>query len=139
MIYNTFFFSQSNQYEEVTSACWTGEQTWSLFKMHKLGAEALKNFESACKVAIKDYQEVKEDIKMPGQHEEVEEYDEFGEKKKKKKDKKKPAITFITKKLLEELLSSLKNIQHAEYSQDYRCTISQAYHKDAKVKVRRKQ
>ncbi|XP_008203910.1 Fanconi anemia group J protein homolog isoform X2 [Nasonia vitripennis] len=127
----------TNQYEDVTSACWTGEQTWTLFKMHKLGGPAFAEFEVACKIAVKDYNEVKEDIKeskMAGHQEEEYEYDEFG-KMKKKKNKKKPAITFVTKKLLEELLSSLKNIQHAEYSKDYRCTISQSYHKDAKVKM----
>lgn len=132
-------FFQNNQYEDVTSACWSGEQTWTLFKMHKLGDQAFMDFESACKVAIKDYNEVKEDIKdvkMPAYQDGEDEYDEFGEMKKKKKNKKKPAVTFVTKKLIEELLSSLKNIQHAEYSQDYRCTISQSYHKDAKVKVR---
>lgn len=53
------------------------------------------------------------------------------------KKKKATAITFATKKLLEEVLMALKSVADGNiHSKDYRSTISQTYHQDVRTQVR---
>ena len=126
-------------YEEVTSTCWTGEQLWTLFKMHELADERFLQFQASVKQAIADYKEVKEDIEVQ-QTQDTQDSGMGSEsqtnEKAKKKEKKRPAIMFATKKLVEELLMALSHISDSAKQKDYRCAIVMGYHSDAKIKVR---
>ncbi|KAJ8679104.1 hypothetical protein QAD02_014891, partial [Eretmocerus hayati] len=127
MINNEYF--PDNQ-EEATSECWTGTAAWQKFEMNKLGGMALMDFEAACNRAIKEFKEIREKIedKEPDIEDIVENLD------KKKKKKKKAAFNVITKRLVEELLMALTCIHSEEFAKDYRCVITRAFYRDAKVK-----
>ncbi|XP_058805941.1 Fanconi anemia group J protein homolog [Phymastichus coffea] len=115
---------------EVTSECWTGDQTWSMFKINGLAEKRFQEFCLASSNAISIYNQMKED-----QQTGVDRDKENTSANDMKKQKKKPAITFVTKRLLEELVMALNLIQNPTFCKDYRCTISQNFHWDAKHKV----
>ncbi|XP_014237935.1 Fanconi anemia group J protein homolog isoform X2 [Trichogramma pretiosum] len=135
VINDVYVPESSTKYGETHSDFWKGNELWTKLTANGLGEDNYSAFKVACRTAINEYNQAKEDIANEVDREDD---DDDGRSKKNEKRRKKlkdpTTISHITKNLLVLMEMALMCVKDAEFTQDYRCVISKAYHQDVKTK-----
>ncbi|CAB0032622.1 unnamed protein product [Trichogramma brassicae] len=124
VISDVYVPESSTKYGETHSDFWKGNELWTKLTANGLGEDNYSAFKVACRTAINEYNQMKEDIAKEAENNE--------DRWKKLKDP--ITISHITKNLLVLMEMALMCVKDSEFSQDYRCVISKAYHQDVKTK-----
>ncbi|KAL7300542.1 hypothetical protein TKK_0006539 [Trichogramma kaykai] len=134
VINDVYVPESSTKYGETHSDFWKGNELWTKLTANGLGEENYSAFKVACRTAINEYNQMKEDIAKEADRDE-DEHDRSKKNEKRRKKLKDPTtISHITKNLLVLMEMALMCVKDAEFTQDYRCVISKAYHQDVKTK-----